>query len=116
MKVDPGFRADHLIAVNFTISTTRHGNGWLQYYRDVIDKARTVPGVISAAAVKDAPFRGNGERNSFGPPGYVAEGRRGSADRAHDEHQRRIFPDDRREDDRRARIPAHRPRRTARRS
>ena len=71
MKVDPGFRPDHLIAVNFTISTTRHGKNWQQYYREVIDRARTVPGLISVGATKDAPFRGNGERDSFGPPGYV---------------------------------------------
>ncbi len=73
MKVDPGFRPDHLIAVNFTISTTRHGKNWQQYYHDVIDKARTVPGLISVGATKDAPFRGNGERDSFGPPGYVVK-------------------------------------------
>jgi predicted permease len=72
MKVDPGFRSDHLLAVNFTISTTRHSNGWLQYYHDVIEKARTVPGVISVGATKDAPLHGNGERDSFTPPGYVA--------------------------------------------
>jgi predicted permease len=70
-NVDPGFRADHLLAVNFTISTTRHGDHWLQYYRQVIDKARTIPGVISAAAAKSAPFQGNGEDNGFTPPGYV---------------------------------------------
>ena len=46
---------------------------WQQYYHDVIEKARTVPGVISVGATKDAPFRGNGERDSFGPPGYVAK-------------------------------------------
>src|SRR6185312_13480241 len=73
MKVDPGFRPDHLIAVNFTISTTRRPTGWQQYYHAVIDKARTVPGVISAGATKDAPFRGNGERDIFGPPGYVVK-------------------------------------------
>ena len=71
MRVDPGFRPDHLLAVNFTINTTRHGDHWLQYYREVIDKARTIPGVISAAAVKSAPFQGNGEDNGFTPPGYV---------------------------------------------
>jgi predicted permease len=72
-NVDPGFRPDHLLAVNFTISTARHGKNWQQYYRDVIDKARTVPGVISVGATKDAPFRGNGERDIFGPPGYVVK-------------------------------------------
>ena len=30
---------------------------------------RTLPGVVSAAAVKDPPFRGNGERNGFICPG-----------------------------------------------
>ncbi|MFI5233958.1 MAG: ABC transporter permease, partial [Gemmatimonadales bacterium] len=73
MKVDPGFRPDHLIAVNFTISTTRRPTGWQRYYHDVIEKVRTVPGVIAAGATKDAPFRGNGERDEFIPPGYVAK-------------------------------------------
>ena len=71
MKVDPGFRPDHLIAVNFHISTVRRPKDWQQYYHAVIEKARTVPGVISVGATKDAPFRGNGERDSFFPPGYV---------------------------------------------
>jgi predicted permease len=73
MKVDPGFRPDHLIAVNFHISTVRRPKDWQQYYHAVIDKARTVPGVISVGATKDAPFRGNGERDSFMPPGYVVK-------------------------------------------
>jgi predicted permease len=73
MKVDPGFRPDHLIAVNFTISTTRRPKDWQQYYHAVIDRVRTVPGVNSVGATKDAPFRGNGERDSFGPPGYVVK-------------------------------------------
>ncbi len=73
MKVDPGFRPDHLIAVNFTINPARAGADWKQYYHAIVEKARTVPGVISAGATKDAPFRGNGERDSFMPPGYVAK-------------------------------------------
>jgi macrolide transport system ATP-binding/permease protein len=73
MKVDPGFRPDRLIAVNFTIDPKRAGADWQRYYHDVIEKARTVPGVISAGATKDAPFRGNGERDSFTPAGYVAK-------------------------------------------
>ena len=35
------------------------------------EEVRRIPGILSAAAVKDAPFRGNGERNSFPPPGLV---------------------------------------------
>jgi len=73
MKIDPGFRPDHLLAVNFTINTKKRETTWQQYYHDIIDAARAVPGVISVGATKDAPFRGNGDRIGFKPPGYVAQ-------------------------------------------
>ena len=70
LQVDPGFRPERLLVVNFTINTNRHEH-YAQYYRDVIDKVRTVPGVLSAGAAKDVPIRGTGERYGFIPPGYV---------------------------------------------
>jgi len=66
-QVDPGFRADHLIAAQFTIDEARH-TPLTAYYSEVIDRVRALPGVVSAAAVKDAPFRGNGERIGFTIP------------------------------------------------
>ncbi|HEX6316521.1 MAG TPA: ABC transporter permease [Gemmatimonadaceae bacterium] len=73
LRVDLGFRPDNLLAVNFTISTTRHpGWAYRQYYRDVIERVRNVPGIVSAAAVKDAPFQGNGERIGFVPEGMAS--------------------------------------------
>jgi predicted permease len=63
LQVDTGFKPDHVVAVMFTINTTRHPQ-YQQYYREVIDKARTIPGVIAAGAVRDAPFRGAGEGNT----------------------------------------------------
>ena len=72
LRVDLGFRPEKLLAVNFTINTTRHpGFLYRQYYRDVIDRVRVLPGVTSAGAVKDAPFRGNGERVGFVPEGLT---------------------------------------------
>lgn len=75
LDTDPGFAPEGLVAVQFTIDGDRHATppdpavpglrGYMAYYRQVIDRVRTLPGVISAAAVKDAPFRGNGERNGF---------------------------------------------------
>jgi predicted permease len=71
-RVDAGFRPDHLLAVNFTINTQRHpAAGFPLYYHQVIEKVRTLPGVVSAGAAKDAPFRGRGERNGFTVPGMV---------------------------------------------
>ena len=70
LSVDPGFRPERLLVVNFTMNTDRHEH-YQQYYREVIDKVRTIPGVLAAGAAKDVPFRGNGERNSFVAPGMV---------------------------------------------
>jgi predicted permease len=82
---DLGFRPDRLLAVQFTIDDARHagpapagppapgaGSPYALYYQEVIEKVRTLPGVLSAAAVKDPPFRGNGERNGFNLPGRPA--------------------------------------------
>lgn len=72
LRVDLGFTPDHLLAVNFTINTARYeGQSYRGFYRAVIDRVRTVPGVVSAGAVKNAPFRGNGERQGFVPEGMA---------------------------------------------
>jgi predicted permease len=72
LRVDLGFRPDNVLAVNFTINTSRHtGQSWRLIYREMIDRVRTVPGLLSVAAVKNAPFRGNGERIGFVPEGLT---------------------------------------------
>ena len=70
LDVDPGFRPERLLVVNFSMSTDRHVH-YQQYYRELIDKVRAIPGVLAAGAAKDAPFRGTGERNGFVAPGMV---------------------------------------------
>jgi predicted permease len=69
--------------VQFTISTTRHPSPpaapnappqlrpYVRVYAEMIERVRALPGVVSAAAVKDPPLRGNGERNGFRIPGRV---------------------------------------------
>jgi predicted permease len=70
LRVDLGFRPERLLAVNFTINATRHaGQGYRLVYRELIDRVRAVPGVVSAGATKHAPFRGNGERIGVTPEG-----------------------------------------------
>jgi predicted permease len=74
LQVDLGFSTDHRIAVNYTISSARHASGaeMSATYRAMLDKVRTIPGVVSAGAVRDLPFRGDGETISFLPPGGTA--------------------------------------------
>jgi len=68
LRVDPGFRPGNLVAIQFTLDPERHTDpaqpdaSYLSDYRRAIDAVRELPGVVSAGAVKDAPFRGNGER------------------------------------------------------
>ena len=73
LQVDLGFVPDHRVAVNFTISTARHQSGaeMRQVYHDILEKVRTVPGVIAAGAIRDLPFRGDGETIGFVPPGVT---------------------------------------------
>lgn len=71
LRVDAGFQPDHLLAAGFTMSSARHGDDFNIYYADLLDAARAIPGVVSVGAVKDAPFRGQGERWGFSTPGMV---------------------------------------------
>jgi len=72
LQVDPGFRPDHVLVVNYTIQTSRYNDlpgRYRGYYTAAIDKVRQLPGVIAAGAAKDIPFRGEGERYGFVPEG-----------------------------------------------
>lgn len=70
LSIDPGFRPDHALVVNFTLSTERHAD-YLQVYRQVLERVRGIPGVQAAGAMKDAPLRGVGERVGFTIPGQL---------------------------------------------
>ncbi len=70
LNEDPGFRPENLLVLNFTLSTSRHEN-YQQVYQQILERARSVPGVVAAGVMKDAPFRGIGERGGFTLPGMV---------------------------------------------
>jgi predicted permease len=82
-RVDAGFQPEGLIAVQFTISTGRHPSPpaspgappqlrpYVRVYEQILERVRALPGVQAAAAVKDPPLRGNGERNGFRIAGRV---------------------------------------------
>lgn len=70
LNVDPGFRPENLIVLNFTLSTERHEN-YALIYQQMLETVRRVPGVVAAGSIKDAPLRGPGERTGFMPPGMT---------------------------------------------
>ena len=73
LQTDLGFTPSHRLAVNFSVSTARHSTPaeMRQTYREMIEKVRTVPGVIAAGAIRDLPFHGDGEPLGFVPPGFT---------------------------------------------
>ncbi|MEP7381628.1 MAG: ABC transporter permease [Gemmatimonadota bacterium] len=70
LAVDPGFRADHTLVFNYTLSSDRHPE-YLQQYQQILERVRAIPGVEAAASIKDAPLRGVGERVGFTIPGQA---------------------------------------------
>jgi predicted permease len=74
MQVDLGFAPERRIALDFTISTTRHPTDVdrRQTYQQILERVRQTPGVIAAGAVRDLPFRGDGEPISFLADGVAA--------------------------------------------
>jgi predicted permease len=73
LQVDLGFTPSHRIAINYSISTARHPTGpeMRQTYQAMLEKVRTVPGVIATGAIRDLPFHGDGEQLGFVPPGFT---------------------------------------------
>jgi predicted permease len=80
LKVDLGFRPDHVLVVNYSMGEAHQGTPaqMYGYYADILDRVRAVPGVVAVGATKALPFRGSGERNDFVPEGMVL----GSSDEA----------------------------------
>ncbi|MBS1876656.1 MAG: ABC transporter permease [Acidobacteria bacterium] len=58
---DLGFRTDHMVTLNVSLAGTAYDgeDGMLQYYRQAVDRLRSVPGVESAAAVPYLPLMQN---------------------------------------------------------
>jgi predicted permease len=61
LQIDPGFRSENLLTahVNVTGTSLSQGNRQLDFYRATLDRARDLPGVISAAAINHLPLAGD---------------------------------------------------------
>lgn len=70
-KMDLGFRPDHLLTMVIPLPDKKYNSDekLCGFYRDVLDRARTLPGVKSVGFGSDAPFTSIGDTN-----GYLIEG------------------------------------------
>jgi predicted permease len=69
--MDLGFRPDHLLTMIIPLPDKKYDSDekLRGFYRDVLDRTRTLPGVKSVAFGSDAPFTSIGDTN-----GYLIEG------------------------------------------
>ena len=50
-NVDPGFRPENLLVMRIDLHVGRTAAQQIAYFRDAIDRVRTIPGVLSAGAI-----------------------------------------------------------------
>jgi putative ABC transport system permease protein len=66
----PGFRPERLLSMEYRLPSNRYGEAAQQvaFHRQVLERARAVPGVESVAYVRGLPFSGNGGSTAFTLP------------------------------------------------
>jgi predicted permease len=70
-RVDLGFRSDHLLTMGVPLPDTKYNSNFKlrAFYRDVLDRTRTLPGVKNVGFGSDVPFTSIGDTE-----GYAIEG------------------------------------------
>ncbi len=68
VRVETGYRPDHVVALTLSLSDERHGDAYTEVGHRLLEAIRALPGVVSAGAAKDAPLRGAGEARKLPLP------------------------------------------------
>src|SRR5262245_10205225 len=79
LRIDPGFNAQNLLTVNIDLPASRYQDNprVTAFYDSLLERARALPGVVSAAATSGLPFTG-----WYGDTVFQIEGRPGVADQS----------------------------------
>ena len=71
LTMNPGFRTDHLVTMTLDTSLVgRSSAETREFYRDLVDRARVLPGAVSVALTGAVPLDPNGEGESVVPEGH----------------------------------------------
>lgn len=68
-QVDPGFNADRLLVFNTGLARSADAMQQTNFYREVVERIKAVPGVQSVGAVSRLPLAGGNSSRSFSVPG-----------------------------------------------
>lgn len=70
-KMDPGFRIDHTLLVSFNASLIRYDEAKSrEFYKALVEKVRTLPGVKDASLAENYPFSSNQSTRNLVVDGY----------------------------------------------
>jgi predicted permease len=71
MSAPPGFRADHMLMASFDTGLARYNDAQSRlFYKRLVDKARELPGVVSASLALRPPLANNVDGAGIVPEGY----------------------------------------------
>jgi len=75
LSLDPGFRSENLLAFDIPLPLSKYSREDLQanFFRELVERARSFPGVRSAALTTVLPLSGADSRNSFMVEGSKSE-------------------------------------------
>ncbi len=68
-SVDPGFNAAHLLVFNAGLAASPDAARQTNFYREVTEKIKALPGVKAVGAVSQLPLSGGNSSRSFSVPG-----------------------------------------------
>jgi len=69
-SIEPGFNAKHVLAMNVSVAGTAHSANRGEFFREVVSRLESLPGVTSASAINHLPLSGD----RWGTP-FAVEGR-----------------------------------------
>jgi putative ABC transport system permease protein len=65
-SVEPGFRTDHVLTMDLSLSGARYeGQKEVQFFAELAQRVRTLPGVVNASVITFLPFKGPGSGTYF---------------------------------------------------
>ena len=93
--IDPGFRTDHLLTAFTVLPDTKYPTPEQRaaFFRELVERAGSIPGVRSAAASTGLPLLGGGGSDPFMVEGQPIPAGRQRAVGGKPVHQRGLLPD-----------------------
>lgn len=74
-KINPGFNPQNVLSMKITLPESKYPEGRqrVAFYQQILERVKTLPGVLSVGAITDLPLTGPGSSTSFSIKGRPSE-------------------------------------------